>query len=136
MQNTKEETSTEAPVSFLFEDDFDARRVFAEKESREQAKARIRIERLLATPVASGSHAVSGRCDATCPLPKIKISANKDGDADKTIMLPLTDADAVAMLAAACEAATVAHGADTVVNKEIRSLCCRTAYINVYSIDT
>ena len=120
MQNTKDETSTEADVSFLFEDDFDAKRVFAEKESREQAKARIRIERQLATPVASGSHAVSGRCGATCPLPKIKILANEDGGAEKTIMLPLTD---VAQFAAACEAATVARGADTVVNKEIRLLC-------------
>jgi len=127
LQNTKEETSTEAAVSFLFEDDFDERRVFAEKESREQAKARIRIERQLATPVASGSHAVSGRCDAACPLPKIKISANEDGGADKTVMLPLPDADAVAQFAAACEAATVARGADTVVNKEIRSSCSAPA---------
>ena len=96
MQNTKEETSTEAAVSFLFEDAFDAKRVFAEKKSREQAKARIRIERQLATPVASGSHAVSRRCGATCPLPKIKISANEDGGTDKTVILPLADADTVA----------------------------------------
>ncbi len=108
----------------FFEDDFDAKRVLAEKEGREQAKACICIERQLATPVASGSHAVSGRCGATCPLPKIKISANEDGVADKTIMLPLTD---VAQFAAACKASTVARGDDTVVNKEIRSLCSALA---------
>ena len=40
----------------------DPHRVYAMNESKNQADARARVERLLATPVASGTHAVGGHC--------------------------------------------------------------------------
>ena len=67
------------------DDDVDPHRVFATKETQQQAEARRRIEAILATPVASGTHAVGGHCASDCPLPVIVLKDEED-----TISFPLT----------------------------------------------
>ena len=67
------------------DNDVDPHRVFATKETSQQAEARRRIEAILATPVASGTHAVGGHCASDCPLPVIVLKDEED-----TISFPLT----------------------------------------------